>query len=82
MLAPMASHDAYTNANDITWSVSHVAPHYHCPDLRNLIVALMVSLALHNTNASATNIKYLKSHVVPHIDSLHLGNTMVPFIMS
>ena len=69
----LASHDTNAGASGITWSKSHVIPHFNHIDLQNAMVLLVMlaQMASHDQ----------KGNFAPHFNCLDLRNAMVPLTM-
>ena len=77
LMTTMASFDASSSANGITWPECHVVPHFDHLHLRNAVVPLMMPFASFNTGPSTNSIMWPKGHVAVHFNCLHLRNAVV-----
>ena len=57
MKAMLMAKDA--DANGITWPKSHVAPHFSCLNVGNVMVPLIMLLAQCDTDANVNGVKWL-----------------------
>ena len=65
------------SASGITWPKSHVAPHFDCLGVRNVVVPFTLLMTSCDANTSANGMAQLESHVAPHLNHLDVTNAVV-----
>ena len=77
---PLASQDADMGSIGITWTKSHVAPHFNHLDLRNAMVPLKTFSASCDASSSIIGVTWSESHVAPCFDHLYVTDAIVPLM--